>query len=157
MPGITLLAELRRRGVDLPVVFLTGKVIASDERDRCLLAPRETLDASERMAFGHGCDKLVLKPEIRRASWNGVDVDLTLGEYKLIHLLASHAGSVVTYRAIYNRLRHEGFIAGDGQEGIKAAIRSAIKCIRNKFRARDSGFDEIENYTGFGYGWHTPD
>jgi len=195
MPGIKLLAELRRHGVNLPIVFLTGKVIAGDEHDRCLLAPQETLNANECMAFDHGavdfiaksrgrgvlvrrlrnvvelakpkadlrvperlaCDKLVLKPEISRAFWNGVDANLTLGEYKLVHLLVSKAGSFVTYRALYDRLRFEGFVAGDGQEGFKANVRSAIKRIRNKLRACDPAFDEIENYSGFGYGWRKPD
>jgi two-component system response regulator ChvI len=197
MPGIKLLAELRRHGVNLPVVFLTGKVIAGDEQDQCLLAPQETLNANECMAFDHGavdfiaksrgrgvlvrrlrnvvelakpkakidlpvparlaCDKLVLKPETSRAFWNGVDANLTLGEYKLVHLLVSKAGSFVTYRALYDRLRFEGFVAGDGQEGFKANVRSAIKRIRNKLRACDPAFDEIENYSGFGYGWRKPD
>ena len=195
MPGIKLLAELRRHGVNLPIVFLTGKVIAGDEHDQCLLAPQETLNANECMAFDHGavdfiaksrgrgvlvrrlrnvvelakpkadlrvperlaCDRLVLKPEISRAFWNGVDANLTLGEYKLVHLLVSKAGSFVTYRALYDRLRFEGFVAGDGQEGFKANVRSAIKRIRNKLRACDPAFDEIENYSGFGYGWRKPD
>src|SRR5258708_18084226 len=43
MPGIKLLAELRRHGVDLPVVFLTGTVIPGNE-----------LDAHECMAFDQG-------------------------------------------------------------------------------------------------------
>ena len=197
MPGIKLLAELRRHGVDLPVVFLTGEAIAGDEYDRCVLAPRETLNANECMAFDHGavdfiaksrgrqvlvrrlrnvvelakpkgktdlpaqkrltCDKLVLTPEAGRAFWNGVDIDLTLGEYKLVHLLVSNAGSFVTYRAAYDRLRFEGFIAGSGNDGFRANVRSAVKRIRNKFRACDPTFDEIENYTGFGYCWRKPD
>jgi two-component system response regulator ChvI len=197
MPGIRLLAELRRHGVNLPVVFLTGKVIPGDEQDQCLLAPQETLNANECMAFDHGavdfiaksrgrgvlvrrlrnvvelakpkakidlpapvrlaCDKLVLKPETGRAFWNGVDANLTLGEYKLVHLLVSKAGSFVTYRALYDRLRLEGFIAGSGDDGFRANVRSAIKRIRNKLRACDPTFDEIENYSGFGYGWRKPD
>ena len=196
MPGIRLLAELRRHGVNLPVVFLTGKVIPGDEQDQCLLAPQETLNANECMAFDQGavdfiaksrgrgvlvrrlrnvvelakpkakidppvparlaCDKLVLKPEISRAFWNGVDANLTLGEYKLVHLLVSKAGSFVTYRAAYDRLRFEGFIAGSGNDGFRANVRSAIKRIRNKLRACDPAFDEIENYSGFGYGWRKP-
>src|ERR1700704_218431 len=194
MPGLKLLAQLRQHGVYLPVVFLTGKVIAGDDHDRCLLAPRETLNAYECMAFDQGavdfiaksrdrqvlvrrlrsvvelarprtktdlpfqerlaCDKLLL--ENSRAYWNQVDVDLTLGEYNIVHLLASKAGSFVTYRAVYDRLRHEGFIAGEGAEGYRANVRSAIKRIRNKFRALDPAFDEIENYTGFGYCWRKP-
>ena len=196
MPGIQLLAQLRQHGVTLPVVFLTGKVIAGDDHDRCLLAPREALNANEYMAFDQGavdfiaksrdrqvlvrrlrsvvelakpkpkpktdlpvqerlaCGKLLL--ESCRAYWNQVDVDLTLGEYNIVHLLASKAGSFVTYRTVYDRLRHEGFIAGEGAEGYRANVRSAIKRIRNKFRALDPAYDEIENYTGFGYCWRKP-
>jgi two-component system response regulator ChvI len=194
MPGIKLLAQLRQHGVNLPIVFLTGKVMAGNEHERCLLAPRETLNAYECMAFDQGavdfiaksrdrqvlvrrlrrvvelarpkpktdlpvqerlaCGKLLL--ESSRASWNQVDVGLTLGEYNIVHLLASKAGSFVTYRAVYDRLHHEGFIAGEGAEGYRANVRSAIKRIRNKFRAFDPTFDEIENYTGFGYCWRKP-
>jgi two-component system response regulator ChvI len=100
--------------------------------------------------------KLRLKPETSRALWNGLDVDLTLGEYNIVYLLASKAGSFVTYRAVYDRLRYEGFIAGSGNNGFRANVRSAIKRIRNKFRACDPAFDEIENYTGFGYCWRKP-
>jgi two-component system, OmpR family, response regulator ChvI len=103
------------------------------------------------------CNKLVLRPETGRALWNGVDVCLTLGEYKLIHLLVSNAGSFVTYRSLYDRLHFKGFIAGSGDDGFRANVRSAIKRIRTKFRACDPAFDEIENYTGFGYGWRKPD
>jgi two-component system response regulator ChvI len=192
MPGIKLLAQLRQHGVDLPIVFLTGKVIAGNDHDRCLLASRDALNAYECMAFDQGavdfiaksrdrqvlvrrlrsvvelakpktdvvieerltCDQLVL--ESSRAYWNAVDVGLTLGEYNLVHLLASNAGSFVTYRTVYDRLRHEGFIAGYGADGYRANVRSAIKRIRNKFRALDSTFEEIENYTGFGYCWRKP-
>ena len=195
MSGTKLLAELRRHGVNLPVVFLAGKVIPGDEHDRCLLPPQEALNADECMAFDQGavdfisksrdrqalirrlrrlvelvkpktdaaleerlaCDKLVLKPEISRAFWNQVDVGLTLGEYKIVHLLVSNAGSFVTYRSLYDRLHFQGFIAGSGMDGFRANVRSAIKRIRNKFRACDPAFDEIENYTGFGYGWRKPD
>jgi two-component system response regulator ChvI len=112
--------------------------------------PKTDLPVQERLA----CGKLLL--ESCRAYWNQVDVDLTLGEYNIVHLLASKAGSFVTYRAVYDRLRHEGFIAGEGAEGYRANVRSAIKRIRNKFRACDPAFDEIENYTGFGYCWRKP-
>ena len=32
-PGVKLLAELRRHGINLPVVFLTGKVIATEQHE----------------------------------------------------------------------------------------------------------------------------
>jgi two-component system response regulator ChvI len=67
--------------------------------------------------------------------------DCLLGEYNIVHLLAANVGRYVTCRAIYDRLRHEGFIAGDGPDGYRANVRSAIKRIRNKFRALDPTFD----------------
>jgi two-component system response regulator ChvI len=192
LPGVKLLAQLRQRGVNLPVVFLTGKVIADNEHEQCLLAPREVLNANECMAFDQGavdfiaksrdrqilvrrlrrlvelarpttvaaveerlaCGRLMLKGN--RAHWNHVDVGLTRGEYNIVHLLVSHAGSFMTYRAIYDRLRYEGFSAGAGEDGFWANVRSAIKRIREKFRACDFAFDEIENYTGVGYCWRKP-
>ena len=194
-PGVKLLAELRRHGINLPVVFLTGKVIATEQHERCVLAPRDALNAYECMAFDEGavdfisksrdkqvlvrrlrsvvelvklkvelpsqeglvCGKLLLRPQTSRAFWNGVDVGLTLGEYNIVRLLASNVGRYVTYRAIYDRLHYEGFIAGTGNDGYRANVRTAIKRIRNKFRSCDPTFDEIENYTGFGYCWRKPD
>ena len=195
MSGITLLAQLRQHGVKLPVVFLTGKVIATKQHERCVLAPRDALNAYECMAFDQGavdfipksrdrevlvrrlrsvvelvklkaelpsqeglaCGKLLLRPQTSRAFWNGVDVGLTLGEYNIVRLLASNVGRYVTYRAIYDRLHYEGFIAGTGDDGYRANVRTAIKRIRNKFHSCDPTFDEIENYTGFGYCWRKPD
>ena len=195
MSGITLLAQLRQHGVKLPVVFLTGKVIATKQHERCVLAPRDALNAYECMAFDQGavdfipksrdrevlvrrlrsvvelvklkaelpsqeglaCGKLLLRPQTSRAFWNGVDVGLTLGEYNIVRLLASNVGRYVTYRAIYDRLHYEGFIAGTGDDGYRANVRTAIKRIRNKFRSCAPAFDEIENYTGFGYCWCKPD
>ena len=102
------------------------------------------------------CGKLLLRPDISRACWKDVDVGLTLGEYNIVHLLASNAGRYVTYRAIYDRMHYEGFIAGSGADGYRMNVRSAIKRIRNRFQALDSTFDEIENYQGFGYCWKKP-
>jgi two-component system response regulator ChvI len=103
------------------------------------------------------CGKLLLRPDVSRAYWQDVDLGLTLGEYNIVHLLASNVGRYVTYRAIYDRLHYEGFIAGDGADGYRGNVRSAIKRIRNKFRGFDPTFDEIENYSGFGYCWKKSD
>jgi two-component system, OmpR family, response regulator ChvI len=176
--GIDPLVKLHRQGVNVPVVLLTGHAVPSLE---CLALDRGAVDvisksrgsdvlvrrlksvvkASRRTDQPQVdrsiiCGKLVLRPDVSRAHWNQVDVDLTLGEYNIVHLLASKPGHFVTYRALYDRLRHEGFIAGDGANGYRANVRSAIKRIRNKFRDFDPTFDQIENYTGFGYCWKKP-
>jgi two-component system response regulator ChvI len=177
--GIDPLVKLHRQGVNVPVVLLTGHAVPSLE---CLALDRGAVDVisksrgsdvlirrlkrvvkasrradqpqSERSMI---CGKLLLRPDVSRVYWNDVDLGLTLGEYNIVHLLASNVGRYVTYRAIYDRLHHEGFIAGDGPDGYRANVRSAIKRIRNKFRALDPTFDKIENYTAFGYCWKKPD
>jgi len=63
----------------------------------------------------------------------------------------------VTYRAIYDRMHYEGFIGGTGTRAIARTCASAIKRIRNKFRALDPTLGEIENYNGFGYCWKQAD
>jgi two-component system response regulator ChvI len=87
--------------------------------------------------------RLVLRPEVSRAYWDEIDLDLTIGEYNTVHLLLSNVGRYVTYRSIYDRMTSEGFVAGDGDNGYRANVRSAIKRIRNKFRKHDPASFEI--------------
>jgi two-component system response regulator ChvI len=170
--GIDLLSQMRRKGVNLPVVFLAasgratlafhqGEIDMVDSvrgmetfaRRLKQLAqpvkPAPELPTTNHVVRG----KLVLKQNISRAYWDDKDVDLTLGEYNIVQLLASDTGRYTTYRAIYDRLHYKGFIAGSGEQGYRANVRSAIKRIRTKFRHCDANFDEIENYAGFGYCW----
>ena len=177
--GIELLAQIRRRGIRLPVVFLTGRssatyeslafdkgaidfidkargvdVLAKRLRRAVLLAARPAgpLFGEKSMALG----KLELKPNISRAYWNRIDVGLTIGEYDIVDLLASNAGRYVTYRAIYDRMHYVGFIAGKGVHGYRTNVRGCIKRIRNKFRRCDPDFDAIANFMAFGYCWKQP-
>ena len=176
--GIDLLVKLHRQGVNVPVVLLTGEAAPAHE---CLALDKGAIDvicksrgaevlarrlkgavkASNRTNQLQSdesmiCGKLVLRLDASRAYWRDADLGLTLGEYNIVHLLASNVGRYVTYRAVYDRLHYEGFIAGDGANGYRANVRSAIKRIRNKFRALDPTFDKIENYTAFGYCWKKP-
>ena len=66
MPGTELLAELRQHGVNLPVVFLTGKFVRDSEHERCLLASREALNVNECMAFDQGAADFIAKSRDRR-------------------------------------------------------------------------------------------
>jgi len=178
--SIDLLAKLHRQGVNVPVVLLARRARPSHE---CLALARGAVDVictsrgsdvlvrrlkgvvkaskrTDQLQCDRSmiCGKLLLRPDVSRAYWQDTDLDLTLGEYNIVHLLASNVGKYVTYRAIYDRLHYEGFIAGNGADGYRANVRSAIKRIRNKFRDLDPTFDKIENYTGFGYCWRkTPD
>ena len=162
---------LKAQKVNAPIVFING--LASPQADygsdvihrsihadpslnalklAATFADRSKADPAEE---GLTCGNLKLHGA--RAFWNGVDLGLTIGEYKIVELLASRPGQFFTFRAIYDRLRHEGFVAGEGPHGYWANVRSAIKRLRNKFRAFDPAFEEIQNYTGFGYAWRKPD
>lgn len=175
LSGIELIPRLRRAGVLLPVVLLTGRSTPNLEnlaldhgaldfvdktRGLEILAKRirlildsakkpEVMRAEEVLDVG----PLQLKLRVCRASWSGVDVGLTLTEYKIVHLLVSNLGNHLTYRAVYDTMHHEGFIAGSGEDGYRTNVRSCIKRIRNKFRALDSNFGCIANYPSFGYRW----
>jgi two-component system response regulator ChvI len=80
-------------------------------------------------------------------------VGLTLGEYNIVHLLASKAGRWVTYRAIYDQVHYEGFIGGGGEDGYRTNVRGIIRRIRKKFLQCDETFAEIDNFVGLGYRW----
>jgi two-component system response regulator ChvI len=97
------------------------------------------------------CGRLLL--EASRACWGGVDVTLTVGEFKVVYLLASRAGECVPYRQIYDAMHYAGFVAGSGEEGYRANVRSSIKRIRTKFKECDPTWDEITNLNGYGYSW----
>jgi two-component system, OmpR family, response regulator ChvI len=176
--SIDLLDKLQRQAAGVPIVLLTGKAsparegLALDKGAIDVIGQSQSSEVLARRlkdvvkAFGRTdqpraggmiCGKLLLRPDISRAYWKDADLGLTLGEYNIVYLLASNVGRYVTYRAIYDRLHYEGFIAGAGADGYRANVRSAIKRIRNKFRSFDPTFDEIENYNGFGYCWKKPD
>jgi two-component system response regulator ChvI len=162
---------LNTHKVNAPVVFINGLaspqadygsdvINGSIDADSSLTAWKLAATCAERgkadsAEEGMTCGNLKLHGA--RGFWNGVDLGLTIGEYKIVEMLASRPGDFFTYRAIYDRLRHEGFVAGEGPRGYWANVRSAIKRLRNKFRAFDPAFEEIQNYTGFGYGWRKPD
>jgi two-component system response regulator ChvI len=175
MNGIDLLPKLRRMGVVLPAVFLTGRTQPAYEKqaldrgaldfvDKSRGVPilaqrlRNIVDATRKATDpefegNFHCGRLLLKPGISRAYWDDVDINLTLTEFKIVHLLASNIGTYVTYRAVYDCMHYVGFIAGSGENGYRTNVRSCIKRIRNKFRAVDPEFAEIANYQSFGYCW----
>jgi two-component system response regulator ChvI len=173
--GIDLLPRLRRSGIALPVVFLTGRSApayeqlaldlgAADFVDKTrgvpilalrlrLIADSKKKPAEPEFEANFHCGRLMLKPGISRAFWNDRDVDLTVTEFKIVHLLATNAGSPVTYRAAYDCMHYVGFFGGSGEDGYRTSVRSCIKRIRQKFQAIDPDFTEIENYRSFGYRW----
>ena len=184
MSGFELLGALRDRGCGLPVVFLTGYAMAERElraldrgavdfidkaRGTEVLAHRLRLIVEGQRRLPGAATKppaeppeleqhgaLALHRQTARTLWRQQDVGLTMTEYKIVALLASHKGEVQSYRAIYDTAHYEGFVAGSGEHGHNTNVRSLLKRIRKKFLAVDPGFAEIENRQGVGYSWREP-
>ena len=175
MSGIDLLAAIRRRGIKLPVVFLTGQNLIQHEIEAFERGAMDFIEKSRgvetlvmrlklvvmsaaRDQVGTGCTaqgRLSLYRHVSRALWDGIDLRLTVGEYNVVELLVLNADNFISYRAIYDALRSPGFVSGHGVEGYRANVRSALKRVRNKFRALDPDFNAIESYMAFGYRWNT--
>lgn len=179
MNGIEVLRQLRNTDCQVPVIFLTalsdqiyeeaallsGAVdFVEKSRSFAILLKRiQLILKGTRLVSGEAAPRpdesvLVLGPlELRlassRAFWKGLPIDLSLTEFKIVHCLAKRAGSDVRYRDLYDLVHGKGFIAGEGQDGYRANVRTFIKRIRKKFRDVDDGFAQIENYPGFGYRW----
>jgi two-component system response regulator ChvI len=176
MRSIDLLPAIRKRGIKLPVVFLTGLNLIHYES---LAFERGAMDFIEKSRGvetlvrrlrraanatdnGPGIGsmtrgRLTLLRHVSRALWDGVDLRLTVGEYNIVELLVLNTGSYVDYRAIYDVLRGPGFLSGRGIEGYRVNVRSALKRARHKFRALYPDFNAIESYMAFGYRWRTDD
>jgi two-component system response regulator ChvI len=173
--GIDLLCQIKERGLHWPVVFLTGRNSPVHERVALQRGAADFLDKSRgiavlaarlRLAASHQhgatttipeetfhCGRLTLRSGTSRAYWDRVDIGLTVAEFKIVHLLASNVGSFITYRQIYDCMHHVGFLAGSGEHGYRTNVRSAIRRIREKFKAQCADFNEIQTYTSFGYCW----
>jgi two-component system response regulator ChvI len=179
MSGLEVLRNLRRASNATPVIFLT--VLSEDIYEEAALegGAVDFIDKSRRLSIlvkrlklitegtrpvteeakkgppGNimHLDKLELRFDTHRASWNGKLLDLTLTEFKIVALMALRPGEDVSYREIYDLVHGKDFIAGYGTEGYRANVRTFIKRIRKKFRDADPEFEHIHNYAGFGYRW----
>jgi two-component system response regulator ChvI len=175
--GLDLLRKMRKQGISEPVVFFTGLPTTTYEmaaldggavdfvdkaRGMPILAKRlrrivewKKLQAGSSLQKSLRVGRLTLRSEVAGAFWEDDNVGLTLTEFNVVYLLASRMGEYVAYRAIYDCVHHEGFVAGDGDNGFRTNVRSLIKRIRNKFRALDADFSEIENFAALGYRWRS--
>lgn len=175
MPGISgieLLGALRAQGVTSRALFFTSHNDTIYEEAALAQGAVDFIDKTRSFAIllkrielilgadlSNKIDKdtvitgaLQLDAASHAAFWRGQAIELTFGEYRVVELLA-RAGRDITYREIYDALRGENFIAGEGPNGYRANVRALIKRIREKFLAVDPNFTNITNYPGFGYRW----
>jgi two-component system response regulator ChvI len=178
-PGLAFLVELRRSGVQLPVMVLTNRTehsalpyeeaafeCGADDflekwrgltvlaRRIALIAKRAkgpSIAAARDQALAIGSLEILARHH--RVVWRGTRIPLTVTEFKMVHMLALSAGEAVSYRDMYDLVHGVNFVAGDGSDGYRVNVRSTIRRTRKKFRAVDDDFSEIENFPGYGYRW----
>lgn len=181
--GIELMQRLKSAQVAVPVIFLTslrdqiyeetalmsGAVDFVDKsRSFSILLSRIGLVVRRAKALHDGaslsntpavvrCGDLELQLNSNRAFWKHQRVDLTLAEFRIVYQLSLQTDNDLSHRQIYDIVRGPGFIAGEGENGYRANVRTFIKRIRRKFGEVDAGFDRIATYSGFGYRWKGDD
>ncbi len=181
MPGMTgfeLLKQLRDKGIATPALFLTSLDDVLYEESALREGAADFVGKTRSFAIlRHRIERilgaiptspgpapgtpstigaLTLDSAQHRVTWREKVVELTLGEFRAVELLAT-SGRDVSYREIYDTMRGENFIAGAGPEGYRANVRALVKRIRQKFTEADSHFTAIENYPGYGYRWKSVD
>lgn len=179
MPGFELLTRLRYLGITTPIALLTdtysevreevalecgaAEFLSRSQRYSIIMKRLRLLAAgskrhrehepsvTENLRIGH----LVLNVGSHRTTWRGRTVPLTVTEHRIVRLLACQADMTLSYRDIYDVVHGPGFRAGEGPDGYRTNVRSLIRKIRRRFRALDGNFEQIENYQGIGYCWHS--
>jgi two-component system, OmpR family, response regulator ChvI len=165
--GIEVLARIRKQSAT-PVIFLTSK---DDEVDE-MLGLRLGADDYIKKPFSHRLlierirsllrrvelrkdeskgepavilGELTLDPGRYQCSWKGREIDLTITEFLILKELASRPGLVRNRQQLMDGAYGENIYVDD------RTIDSHIKRLRQKFKAVDDGFVQIETLYGVGY------
>jgi two-component system response regulator ChvI len=170
MDGIELLRRLRQKS-DVPAILLTGSGqeidelvglrIGADDFIRkpfsaqvliervgtVLRRPRSASPAGDKQ-FSENvivCGHLRLDKDRHTSVWKGRPVELTATEFRLLESLAIQPGMVKGRETLAG-------IIGDDQAAIYSrSLDTHIKRLRQKFRAVDETFNEIDTVYGVGY------
>ena len=167
VPGEEVATEIRRRG-DVPILMLTAKA-SEDERVEGLalgaddyltkpFSPREFVarvrailrrtQGGEQplvavMRFDEGALVIdTVSHEVRR---DGVEVELTPNEYKLLTTLARYPGRV------YSRFELINHVQGYDYEGYERTIDAHVKNLRRKIEPDSKHPRYVETVFGVGY------
>jgi len=172
LDGVSLCRAVRRAGPnqDVPILMLTARRDESDKvlglesgaddyltkpfgvrelvaRARALLRrPRQTSAASdepiEPPVTIHGIE---IDPARRRVRVDGRDVDLTDQEFRLLHLLATHAGIVFSREALLSKIWR-----GDTYVTVRS-VDTLVKRLRRRIEADPANPKFLMTVWGVGY------
>lgn len=145
---------------EVPVLFLTAR---SDEVDRIVgleigaddyvtkpFSPREVAARVRtilRRSAPRPASGLQLDPSSRRATWHGVNLDLTRYEFDLLRTLQAHPGRVHT------RLDLMESVWAGSEDTTDRTVDTHIKTLRAKLRSASPDTDPIQTHRGLGYSW----
>jgi two-component system OmpR family response regulator len=165
--GVSVARRLRAIGVVTPILMLTARGEVRDRidgldagADDYLPKPFDLDELLARLRALHRRSSLVAEapirvgdlvvdPGARRVSRAGTDVVLSAREFDILHLLAAHAGHVVTRLTILDEV-------WDGETDLRSNVIDVhLASIRAKID-RPFGTDTITTMRGVGYRLETP-
>lgn len=155
MTGIEIVKEYRRKGGQIPIIFLTGKGDIADKEsgfdtgcDDYLTKPFSVRELTVRIqallrrprqvaAQSLKNGDVELDPVRHRVLRNGVEVTLSPKDFELLEFLMRHCDQVFSSEALLARLWPSD------SEATSNALRSAIKRIRQKLDTSDDDANSI--------------
>jgi two-component system OmpR family response regulator/two-component system copper resistance phosphate regulon response regulator CusR len=162
LPGMDVLKRIRNQRHDTPVLILTAQGSVENRveglnrgADDYLVKPFAFAELTARL--GAICRRVVNKPATmlqlgplkmqlttQHVTRDGIDIELTQTEYRMLEFLVRHAGQVVTRRMLCEHLWEADW------EGVTNVIEVHINRLRSKV---DKGFDHplIHTVRGQGY------
>jgi two-component system response regulator PhoP len=162
LSGIDVIKQLRSEGKDFPILILTARSRWQEKvegleagADDYLVKPFHfeellaRLNALARRASGWSsstlsCGPITLNPSSQEVMNNGVVIDLTAYEYRLLHYMMLHAGEVLSKTELTDHIYDQDH---DRDSNV---IEVFIKRLRNKLDP-DKTLNVIETLRGRGY------
>lgn len=162
LSGIDVIKQLRSEGKDFPILILTARSRWQEKvegleagADDYLVKPFHfeellaRLNALARRASGWSsstlsCGPITLNPSSQEVMNNGVVVDLTAYEYRLLHYMMLHAGEVLSKTELTDHIYEQDH---DRDSNV---IEVFIKRLRSKLDP-DKTLNVIETLRGRGY------
>ncbi len=162
LSGIEVIEKLRKAGKEFPILILTARGRWQDKveglesgADDYLVKPfhieelSARINALARRASGWSssvlqCGPISLNPTSQQVTNNGVTLDLTAYEYRILHYLMLHSGQVLSKTELTDHIYEQDH---DRDSNV---IEVFIKRLRNKLDP-DKTLNPIETLRGRGY------
>lgn len=125
--------------------FATGELLARLRTALRHAAQRKASEAGAKLESVYRCGSLVVDHGKRRVFLDGEDVHLTQNEYRILEVLANHAGRVLTYDFIIRN------VWGPNASFDKQILRVNMANIRRKIEKNPAAPQYLRTEIGVGY------